>query len=96
MVVKERRGRRRYVVIACDPAYEGRDEAVKELNALFRSLGMQPPHVIDTGDWHLIIRCSPSERDGVLSALGDLDRSLTPLRTSGTLKKLRARYGLPR
>ncbi len=94
MVVKERRGRRRYVIFACDPPFMDRNEAVKEVNRLFQHRGLKPPHVIDTGEWHLMVRCSPHERDAVIDVLSNGNRVVRPLRTSGTLKCLRERYKL--
>ena len=94
MVVKQKRGRRRYVIFACDPPYSDRNEAVAELNHLFRVHDGRPPHVIDTGEWHLIVRCSPSEVGDIISTLSEGDRSIRSLRTSGTLRTLRERYRL--
>lgn len=94
MVVKEKRGRRRYVIFACDPPYTDRNEAVAEINSLFRSQGLKSPHVIDVGEWHLTVRCSPAERDGVIDVISKGTRDVRPLRTSGTLRCLRERYGL--
>ncbi len=94
MVVKEKRGRRRYVIFACEPPYADRDEAVTEINRLFRSHSLKAPHVIDTGEWHLMIRCSPSDRDSVIAVISEGSREARPLRTSGTLRCLRERYKL--
>jgi len=93
-VVKEKRGRRRYVIFACEPPYADRAEAVTEVNRLFQSQGMKAPHVIDTGEWHLIVRCSPADRDRVTTVISEGSRIARPLRTSGTLRCLRDRYKL--
>ncbi len=90
MAVKERRGRRRYVLFSADPPFRDRGEAIGHVNRHLRDRGLQPPHVIEAGD-HLIVRCSPQERDAVVEALRSSRPGLVPLLTSGTLRKIRSR-----
>ncbi len=87
MVVKERRGRRRYVLFSAEPPFRDRAEAIEHVNSVFR--GLRPPHVIEAGG-HLIVRCSPEDRSAVVAELSASRPGLLPLRTSGTLRKLRS------
>jgi len=98
MVVKERRGRRRYV------AFEVTSEELLGAEALLsamRSLsgGRKTPKMIQF-DGHVgVVRCDPRElawtKELLVSAGARLGSSVRTLSTSGTLHALRERLGLP-
>ena len=89
MVVKEKRGRRRYV------AFNLNDALCKEtLIAKLRSLTSpnDPPYVIQCSAGWAIVRCSPDEIDAVQTLLKRADPTSSSLCTSGTLRTLREKY----
>jgi RNase P/RNase MRP subunit POP5 len=98
MVVKERRGRRRYV------AFEVTSEELLGAEALLSSMrslseGRKVPKLIQF-DGHLgVVRCDLRElawtKELVVGAGARLGSSLRTLSTSGTLRSLRERLGLP-
>ncbi len=98
MVVKERRGRRRYV------AFEVTSEELLGAEALLsamRSLsgGRKPPKMVQF-DGHIgIVRCDLRElawtKELLVNAGTRLASSISTLSTSGTLHALRGRLGLP-
>jgi RNase P/RNase MRP subunit POP5 len=98
MVVKEKRGRRRYV------AFEVTSEELLGEEALLsamRSLckGRKPPKIIQF-DGHLgVVRCDLRDltwtKELLVSAGAKLGSSIGTLSTSGTLRALRERLGLP-
>lgn len=97
-MVKERRGRRRYV------AFEVTSEVLLGPEALLTALksmseGKKPPKLIQF-DGHLgVVRCDLRDLDwtkGLLVRAGSkLGSSVRTLSTSGTLHALRERLGLP-
>ncbi|MDD1772632.1 MAG: hypothetical protein LUQ09_06890 [Methanomassiliicoccales archaeon] len=94
MVVKEKRGRRRYI------AFETSEPASNEmllayLTAVFSPIGVKTPKVIQFDGEKGIVRCSPADKDKVLGALSSktgIGLSITTLSTSGTLRTLREKY----
>ncbi|MDI3482284.1 MAG: hypothetical protein PWQ88_155 [Candidatus Methanomethylophilaceae archaeon] len=93
MVVKEKRGRRRYVIFEVDKSFAHKGEVISEVSALFRARGLDAPYVIDAYDRFIILRTSPEERDKVIDIMSEsMDIKFRPLRTSGTIKTLRERY----
>ena len=98
MVVKEKRGRRRYV------AFEVTSEELLGAEALLSamrslSLGRKAPKLIQF-DGHLgVVRCDLRElawaKELVVAAGARLGSSIRTLSTSGTLRSLRERLGLP-
>lgn len=98
MVVKEKRGRRRYVAFEVTSEELLSDEAL--LSAM-RSLssGKKPPKMIQF-DGHVgVVRCDLRElawtKELLVSAGNRLGSSIRTLSTSGTLHALRERLGLP-
>jgi RNase P/RNase MRP subunit POP5 len=98
MVVKEKRGRRRYV------AFEVTSEELLGAEALLsamRSLsgGRKTPKMIQFDGQVGVVRCDPRElawtRELLVSAGARLGSSIRTLSTSGTLHALRERLGLP-
>jgi len=93
MVVKEKRGRRRY--IAFDTSAPASNETLLAyLMAVFTPIGVKTPKVIQFDGKRGIVRCSPIDKDKVLDALSKtkLDLSIRTLSTSGTLRTLREKY----
>lgn len=91
MVVKEKRGRRRYILFRMDHNPRSKEAFVSFLRSNLDTRGYIP-YVIQCKDDLVIVRCQPGERDEAIQAMESLGgRSLL---TSGTLRKLRTRYGL--
>ena len=99
MVVKDRRGRRRYI------AFRVLSESRVSIDDLFRTLGdvsdrsgTKAPKLIEFDGTIGIVRCSNIEKERTLEMLVKLDLiaqkkvKVELLRTSGTLKTLRERY----
>lgn len=82
MVVKEKRGRRRYVAFRVDPILR-RDDLRRALAA---------GSVIQCSEGWAIIRCAPSETSVVAESIRSAYPGTVSLATSGTLKTLRERY----
>lgn len=94
MVVKEKRGRRRYIVFMTDRKIS--DEGlIAFLNATLSPRGIKVPKVVQFDGRRGIIRCSPTDKDVVIEALNH-GRSpgitIETLSTSGTLLTLREKY----
>ncbi|MGE0014755.1 MAG: hypothetical protein AB7S83_01010 [Candidatus Methanomethylophilaceae archaeon] len=87
MTVKSKRGRRRYIVFRI-----GADvDRFSLAQATFR-----PGHhvkVISCDEGMAVVRCSPADTGWVSDAVVSSFPGSEPLRTSGTLKSLRDRYG---
>lgn len=99
MVVKARRGRRRYIafrVVSDSPV--STEVITTMLNDTSDELGIRAPRLIDFDGTLAIVRCSNLEKEGILRMLADLDSTaskcmrIEPLRTSGTLRTLREKY----
>jgi len=86
MTVKEKRGRRRYIAFSVD-----RGMSKTDLITRFKRSVPEPPYVVQCGGGYAILRCSPTETDGVIAAVKTVDPSAESLMTSGTLKALRSK-----
>jgi len=87
MVVKEVRGRRRYV------AFTVNAELTKtSLISLLRTVCTEPPYVVQCAEGWAIVRCSPVMIERTIELVMLADPSASSLKTSGTLKKLRDTY----
>lgn len=88
MVVKEIRGRRRYILFSIS------DGITKEsLIRSFRTLdAATQPYIVQCIPGKVIIRCGPDEREDIISTMSRVDPSSVSLLTSGTLRTLRDRY----
>ncbi|MBO5654188.1 MAG: hypothetical protein J6V08_02650 [Candidatus Methanomethylophilaceae archaeon] len=88
MVVKSKRGRRRYIAFTVD------ESLTKEtLIARFRTSKVPfEPRVIQCSEGWCIIRCEPKEREDAISIMKAVDPKSVSLRTSGTVITLRNRY----
>ena len=88
MVVKSKRGRRRYVAFTVDPSFTKEGMAGK----LRAFCGDSAPKVIQCAEGWCILRCRPEDRDETISLISRIDPESKSLRTSGTLITLRRRY----
>jgi|GEM_PF-421664 len=88
LVVKSKRGRRRYVV------FEMSVPMTKEelIRALRTRCGGDVPYVIQCVPGKAVIRCSPDEIDKVKDRMRIIDGKSESILTSGTLKTLRDKY----
>lgn len=94
MVVKEKRGRRRYIAFRVDSKISD-GELLATLNATLTPLGIKVPKVIQFNGSMGIIRCSPLDKDRVIAALTERSEPhyrIETLSTSGTLLTLREKY----
>jgi RNase P/RNase MRP subunit POP5 len=97
MVVKERRGRRRYIAFSVEPLAS--DAAfLAYLRSAGDRLGIRTPKVIQFDGAFGIVRTSPAEKEAVIGLLNGQGEGITvhSLATSGTLKTLRERFGKER
>lgn len=99
MVVKEKRGRRRYVAFEATGEVTGQQIPVA-LQALFNRAGQRMPKLIQLEGRLGIVRCLEPETKAVISVLNSPGAEgaigFRTLYTSGTLRALRARIGLER
>lgn len=86
MVVKEIRGRRRYVAFTV-PA----DVTKQMLIGRLRSLTEEPPYVVQCENGLAAVRCAPKEVDRLCALMGSAYPGSGSLMTSGTLKALRTK-----
>jgi len=96
MVVKEKRGRRRYIAFEVDRRVTD-EELLAALNAALSPLGIRTK-MIQFDGLKGILRCRPQDKDRTLTALANRptgDFSLVTLSTSGTLRTIRERYFKP-
>lgn len=87
MVVKEVRGRRRYILFSVSA-----DVTKESLIRGLRGLTSEPPYIVQCVPGKVIIRCSPDKRDETISLMERLDGAPYPIVTSGTLKTIRDKY----
>ncbi|MGI5964433.1 MAG: hypothetical protein ACOX8L_01050 [Candidatus Methanomethylophilaceae archaeon] len=86
MTVKSVRGRRRYIVF--DGVNASRNGVAAAARAADRN-----SKVITVKDGMAVVRTSPEKTEGVIKAVTEKIPGSVSLRTSGTLKSLRDRYG---
>ena len=88
MVVKSKRGRRRYIAFVTDPSL-----TKESLIARLREIdGSNVPHVIQCSEGWCILRCAPKEREETIDFMKVADPTSRSLCTSGTVITLRQRY----
>jgi RNase P/RNase MRP subunit POP5 len=94
MVVKQKRGRRRYVAFIVEPpiSYEA---LLADLRSIGDRLGVKTPKVIQFDGSFGIIRTSPVEKEAIIGLLNGEGEgfAVRSLATSGTLRTLRERFG---
>ncbi|MCL1810844.1 MAG: hypothetical protein FWG41_01275 [Methanomassiliicoccaceae archaeon] len=88
MVVKEKRGRYRYVVFSVSPEMR-KELLIKRLRSVCSG---DPPYIVQCVSGKAVIRCSPKDRDEMIGLMFQADPSSVPLMTSGTLFKVRSKY----
>jgi RNase P/RNase MRP subunit POP5 len=97
MVVKERRGRRRYIAFNVEP--RANDESILAyLRCAADRIGVKAPKVIQFDGTFGIVRTSPAEKEAMIGALNGTGEgfAVRTLATSGTLRTLRERFGKPK
>jgi RNase P/RNase MRP subunit POP5 len=100
MVVKERRGRRRYIAFEASGAAAANEQLFSALQALFNRSGQRMPKLIQLEGNLGIVRCLEPEMKAAIDTMnrsigeGEREVRFRTLATSGTLKALRARIGL--
>jgi RNase P/RNase MRP subunit POP5 len=94
MVVKEKRGRRRYVAFeTSDPS--DADTVSREIISSAVRLGVRPPKMIQFEGRRGIVRSYEPEKEATIELVNASALPMRTLRTSGTLKTLRERYFTP-
>ena len=88
MVVKSKRGRRRYIAFTVSSGLT-KESLAGKLSAFG---GDSAPKVIQCAEGWCIVRCSPNDRDRAVELMSAADPESRSLRTSGTLITLRRRY----
>ncbi|HNU35085.1 MAG TPA: hypothetical protein PKJ15_00665 [Methanomassiliicoccales archaeon] len=94
MVVKEKRGRRRYIAFRAERKLSD-EELLAFLNATLSPCGIKVPKIIQFDGRMGILRCSPVDKEKVVAALAersDPRGGIETLSTSGTLLTLREKY----
>lgn len=84
MVVKSRRGRRRYIVFTADESMV-RDD----MSTIVDSFGIPSVKLITCGKGKAVIRCDPGHRDELIAAYSIALPEHHSIKTSGTLRTLR-------
>ena len=89
MVVKSKKGRRRYVVFEVDPAYT-RQSFINFLNHNYTNEDI--PYIVQCGEGLVVLRCTPKNVDQLITFMNSIGSK--SLLTSGTLRKLRAKFSI--
>lgn len=87
MVVKEIRGRRRYILFST-PGDIAKEELLRQL----RAVASDPPYIIQCINGKAILRCSNKDVDETVSVMKLADPRYTSITTSGTLKTIRDKH----
>jgi RNase P/RNase MRP subunit POP5 len=95
MVVKEKRGRRRYVAFETSEVTDA-ETVSREIISSAVKLGVRPPKLIQFEGRRGIVRSLEPEKEAALELINAAVLPMKTLRTSGTLKTLRERYFLPK
>ena len=83
MVVKEKRGRRRYII------FEGEGVSKREIYQIINSSDIKLKLAFHTGKY-FIIRCPHTEKERVIALFTEKgEGKIRSLKTSGTIKKLK-------
>lgn len=89
MVVKEKRGRRRYVAFNLDTSFN-KESLIAKLRSI--TSPNDPPYIIQCSAGWAIVRCPPDKTDDITTIIQKADPMSRSLCTSGTLRTLRERY----
>lgn len=88
MVVKAKRGRRRYIAFTVDEGMS-RSTLISRLQSL---AGEDAPYVVQCAEGWAIVRTDPKGCDTAIGFMKNADPSCASLSASGTLRTLRQRY----
>ncbi len=94
MVVKEKRGRRRYIAFRAERRLSD-EELLALINSLLSPRGIKAPKVIQFDGTMGILRCSPADKERIVGAFAERSGprcAIETLSTSGTLLTLREKY----
>jgi RNase P/RNase MRP subunit POP5 len=94
MVVKEKRGRRRYIAFETDKRTSD-EELLSFFTSVLSPKGIKSPKMIQFDGKRGIFRCPPSDKERILKAVEErrgLPIIVVTLSTSGTLRTLREKY----
>jgi RNase P/RNase MRP subunit POP5 len=91
MVVKEKRGRRRYVAFETSDIIDAETVSREIISSAMR-LGVRPPKLIQFEGRRGIVRSYEPEKEQTIELINKAELTMKTLRTSGTLKTLRERY----
>jgi RNase P/RNase MRP subunit POP5 len=91
MVVKDKRGRRRYVAFETSEVIDA-ETVSREIISSAVKLGVRPPKLIQFEGRRGIVRSLEPEKEATLELINAAALPMKTLRTSGTLKTLRERY----
>jgi RNase P/RNase MRP subunit POP5 len=94
MVVKAKRGRRRYIAFETDEVNDAETVSREIISSAVR-LGVRPPKLIQFEGRRGIVRSLEPEKEATLELISTAALPMRTLRTSGTLKTLRERYFVP-
>lgn len=95
MVVKDKRGRRRYIAFVLTQGGPiTKSGLITLLREASREHGIEEPRVIQFDGVKGIVRCAHIQKEETVEALGERKNGIVvkTLSTSGTLRKLRERY----
>jgi RNase P/RNase MRP subunit POP5 len=91
MVVKAKRGRRRYIAFETSEAMDA-ETVSREIISSAVKLGVRTPKLIQFEGRRGIVRSLEPEMESTLELINSAALPMRTLRTSGTLKTLRERY----
>lgn len=89
MVVKSKRGRRRYIAFMVSPSMD-KGTLINGLNSACSE--NESVYVVQCQNERAIIRCPPEMVERSIELMGEVDPCSVSMLTSGTLKTLRGKY----
>jgi len=95
MVVKDKRGRRRYIAFTvCAETTTSKGQLLYKLRERSSQMGIDEPRLVQFDGEKGIIRCPHVLKDEMIEMMNSLngEMEIRTLATSGTLKSLRDRY----
>lgn len=95
MVVKQKRGRRRYVAFETSEVIDAETVSREIISSAVRQ-GVRPPKLVQFEGQRGIVRSSEPDKEATIKLLNEAGLPMKTLRTSGTLKTLRERYFEPK
>lgn len=89
MTVKEKRGRRRYMVFKVSPGID-KGALIRKANSVCGE--GESLYVVQCESGMAIARCSPEQRERCIELMLAADPGCVPMLTSGTLRTLREKF----